>query len=120
MPTSQETYDQCVNFMRDQGVQGICDGAFGYRLPNGLTCPAGYLIPDDRYDSEMEKAAISSQFELDWTEPYWRASRVLYELGYDLVVVRAIQVIHDMREPWEWEEHFEAAAEGLNLIYTER
>lgn len=61
--SAQEAFDIVVRGLASQGWKQSRRGTRGscvYRSPDGLKCAAGWLIPDEKYDSDMEgKAAVN-------------------------------------------------------------
>lgn len=84
---------------------GICR----YRGPNGLTCAAGCMIPDELYESRMEMQTwptiVKSIPELE--------KHLDVTLGYEL------QRIHDAYSVDIWPEKLKELAEELNLEIPE-
>lgn len=117
MPTKskQETFDKVVVHMRKQGKRAIypIHNACAYRTADKLSCPAGYLIPDDLYDPAFEGKAVTLAGCVALANP----SRVLDVLGYDIPLVMQFQQTHDLYEPHAWEEQFAAIAKQHGLMY---
>jgi hypothetical protein len=58
--TPQQIYDKVCAHLAKQGHKAIGKrGGCVYRAENGDKCAAGCLIPDERYDPEMEYNTIS-------------------------------------------------------------
>ena len=61
--TPQEMFDTAFIGMIKQGTQSRTNGKCKYRAADGKKCAAGFLIPDEVYDPEMD-----SDFECSITE----------------------------------------------------
>lgn len=69
-----------------------------YRTPDGKqACAAGCLIPDEEYNKEWESTSI---FMSD------AVGRYFSEKNYDLLLLRAMQNIHDGYSPETWSRLF--------------
>jgi len=95
--TRQEMFAIIRKHLLTQNVQAV--GAIGcsYRGHNGTKCAIGILIPDDKYDPNMEGAQIHSSPRV----------RALF-MESDLSFLYDIQNIHDGYMPNEWPERLEA------------
>src|SRR5437899_3188379 len=121
MPTNQETFNTVVEHLRRQGRQSIRGHSCLYRGPEGTKCAAGWLIPDDLYQPEMEGTLVGAGAGRNGDErpeTLNAVSRVLRELGHDLELVRHLQSIHDVGTPDEWERRFCDLAQTFNVVYT--
>lgn len=120
--TKQETFDTVVAHLRQQGCRANpnpndSDGGCWYRLPRGnhvLTCAAGCLIPDDKYNPEWEGwSADSLEDEFDIPE----VKDSLF-FGHNIGFVVVMQKIHDFEPIEKWEARFETVAHDYDLKYT--
>lgn len=91
MPTMQETFDQAVLGVLEQGgpslraaINGKMDCA--YRGEDGRKCAAGHLIPDSWYRAGMESIVAKSDTP---------AGMALLQLGHSLSLVHRLQAAHD-------------------------
>jgi len=76
------------------------DGACMYKSDTGLKCAVGHLIDPVHYNPRIENNAIydeSVQAVVKKSVPYWN-------LNEDLL--NKLQMIHDARDPYFWEEEF--------------
>jgi hypothetical protein len=99
--TNQEAFDVVAVHLIRQGKQSR-DPAFAtdyrpeglcrYRAPDGSKCAVGALIPDDRYEANME-----GTFPTDIAE---RLPDVFG--GLDLEMLEHLQMVHDQDDPDEW------------------
>lgn len=108
----QEIGSFVVRNLRKQGKQAMGPSTVGipeqvcmYRSPDGCKCAAGWLIPDDKYDSGMEERGVK------------RIPFFLFEFDSNQIgFIYELQKIHDRewddREE-EWENLFESR--GLTL-----
>lgn len=67
MMTNQEAFDLVAEKLSAQGRPSVKKHSIGtecrYRGPDGLRCAAGWLIPDEKYNTNMEgKPADDSMF----------------------------------------------------------
>jgi hypothetical protein len=122
MVSLQNTFNTVVEHLRRQGRQSIRGHSCLYRGPEGRKCAAGWLIPDDLYEPEMEGTLVSTG-TLDSNgderpDTLNAVSRVLRELGHDLELVRHLQSVHDAGTPDEWERRFCDLSQTFELVYT--
>lgn len=115
--TTQATFDTVLAGLAKQDFQrsvvkesGICK----LRGPNNCRCAVGLLIPDSVYSDELEGFLADES----------PVSEALIKLGYDPVLVRKLQYIHDGSEQPKTmrdrikkfaEEHRLTIPEGINL-----
>jgi len=53
--TRQEVFDYVVTNLYEQGCKSLSkDGSCAYRGPEGAKCAAGWLIPDEEYNTSLE------------------------------------------------------------------
>jgi len=105
----QEQFDKMSNGLLEQGERSQTDwGTCAYRGCNGLKCAVGMIIPDEKYDASMEDNPCS----------HLMVYPTLLELGIDLDLAKAMQNVHDMKEPTEWGDEFEKVADQFNLDYS--
>jgi hypothetical protein len=112
MMTEQETFDKVARHLLKQGKQAkACFGLLSaeprcaYRTPEGLTCAAGCLIPDELYDPQFEGSAFSA---LAANEPRLAALAPVFLVAY-------LQTIHDAHEPTTWKGKLAELAEWKHL-----
>lgn len=91
MPTNQETFDQAVLGVLEQGAPSLRVAINGkidcvYRGEDGRKCAAGHLIPDSWYRFCMEGKSVKSDTP---------AGIALLQLGYSLSLVHRLQAAHD-------------------------
>lgn len=72
-----------------------------YRGPDGTKCAAGWLIPDEAYDPDMDNTANATSIN-DIAE--WFADRVPEEVKNNLPFVLSLQSAHDTALVWD--KHF--------------
>lgn len=128
MLTPQQIFDKIVMHLREQRLpaRGKGDYACSYRTRDGLKCAIGCLIPDEKYDPDIERAGPP--------KPSWKitserdeASRRLHEIlrseGVDLDndtvlnLCLTMQKIHDRYITADWEPLFARTAEKYGLTY---
>lgn len=112
--TPQETFDTVVAHLRKQGCRATSEGGqCRYRTTvDGvvLRCAAGCLIPDKQYRDSFEGRQIGgSDLTLNST---------ILCLGHDILLVRALQVVHDEHYVRDWEHRFQFVANEFGLTYT--
>lgn len=76
------------------------DGGCMYRSDMGLKCAVGHLIEPIHYNPLIEGTAIYDECIQEIVEksvPYWKVNEDL---------LNKLQMIHDAREPYFWEEEF--------------
>jgi len=115
MPTQQETFDIIVAHLRRQGCRAGVKSDYGnirccYRTPDGLKCAVGILIPDDRYEPDMEGLVLRDNRKLK--------ALVVDELGHSLYLCDRMQMNHDGDAVDNWEAGFRGVAHDFDLIYT--
>lgn len=77
------------------------------RGPDNLKCALGIFIPDDEYTESLEDGPVhDSNFN-----SYWYFS----ERGYDILLLKDLQQIHDMYEVEDWKEQLDLLAQDFNL-----
>ena len=79
------------------------EGTCWYRGPRGLKCAAGCLIPDDKYNSDMEMMSWLSLAE-DNIVPFTNSG-----------LITSLQIIHDIHDPKDWPIQLYELAAKLNL-----
>lgn len=117
---NQEVFDKVVTHLRTQGVPSMSGGQYcQYRGPNGTSCAAGCLIPDNAYTPELEGNGVHSREVSDRLEflGFTREQRVL---------LNSLQQAHDNwaaagGAPWgeAQEATFAAVAKKYQLTMTE-
>lgn len=103
--TEQETFDMAARPLLHQGCKSEKYGMSVYRGSNGSKCVIGFLIPDDRYDPEMEGRGCLDAI----------VSEVLKSLGHDLELCLSLQAVHDIGEVSEWEDRLRGIAKDYGL-----
>lgn len=85
MLTLQEIFDKVSHHLLKQKARSMISSSTGgsqlcaYRGSNGLCCAVGFLIPDDKYDPNMEGGGIC-----DIGEASLLVRNVLYDSGIDV------------------------------------
>ena len=102
--TAQEVFDFIVSSLLKQGEQ-CCDvdGICAMRGINGTCCAAGFLVPDDKYDEQMELK--------DWYE-------VIDEFKISeshMCLIAHLQGVHDAYSADQWGDYFEQVAQEYEL-----
>lgn len=94
--TPQEIFDTVKTHLLTQGRQAKLNGDMcAYHADNGDMCAAGRLIPSHLYDPTMECKTIKQVFRL--------YPEVAEHIGKDnLVLVEALQDLHDNNDPQYW------------------
>ena len=82
-----------------------------YRGPNGLKCAIGCLIPDEKYNLDMEGMTLRQL-----TKSYQDLKILFEEIPENLLV--ALQTVHDYRNPNQWRRCLKAIAKQHNLKFT--
>lgn len=85
--TRQETFDKAVRGVIEQGRPSVSGGTCMYRGANGRKCAAGHLIPDGKYEPEMDSGSLDAR-------PCVR--ELLASAGHDVKFVRELQGVHDL------------------------
>jgi hypothetical protein len=116
--TAQEIFDFVLAHARKQNAKALSSirpdlsgQICSYRTPEGLKCFAGALIKDEFYNPIFE----------GYSATHAPVTNALVKSGLketQIPYVVALQNIHDLRLPEEWEERFQAAALELHLEYT--
>lgn len=109
----QEIFDFVSEHLLTQNqVRSLYNGYCVYRHPDNLMCAAGVCIPDDKYDTEMERKNF-------------RAVNIEFNLGYDneqVGLISRLQSVHDntYSRYWQYELAAVAAYFGLNGMAAEK
>lgn len=117
--SNQETFDLVVAHARKQGCKAevVLDRNGGteclYRGPGGTRCFVGCLIPDNRYEEDMEGDAVGSD-----EHSFGPVAQLMESLGHDVKLLEVCQEIHDNDDVENWEGRFESLAESFGLNYT--
>lgn len=74
-----------------------------YRGPRGLKCAVGCLIPDDKYNSIMENTPWDILVDCEIVP------------SINSVLIRKLQVIHDIFAPKDWLDKLYELADELKL-----
>jgi hypothetical protein len=90
------------------------DGDCVYRDDHGRKCAVGCLIPDDRYDPEMDREGTALSTAIDSIKDMFP---VFEELGFHdhIDLLEDLQRVHDVSDPDEWLEQLEAVATKYGL-----
>lgn len=89
MQTMQETFDTVAIHLLTQNAKSLCIGTDGlteicaYRGHNNCKCAAGKLIPDEKYNEELEGNTVT------------HSTVIGLFTNYDLSLVHQLQYIHD-------------------------
>lgn len=108
----QEIFDRVRDHLMSQGKpsevrferdgEKLVEGR--YRGPNGLKCPAGLLIPDDRYEPEWEGRSA-------WTLDYFRENFSVRELA----LIDKLQYVHDFMPVDDWAFELQGVAHEFDI-----
>ena len=102
MPSKQQTFDLVARALLAQGGPSMSAGMCKYRGDCGRKCAAGWLIPDSKYDPDLE--GVSIEKDPDAVRPEMVDStmakaialaQIMREEGHDLVLVHDLQTAHD-------------------------
>ncbi len=104
----QKIFDRVATHLLTQKKKSQRGGSCLYRGPKGLKCAIGCLIPDNKYDPEMENAAVEGLFL-----SYPAISKLLGEYNENLLV--ELQDIHDYRRAGMWKNCLAKLAENHEL-----
>lgn len=109
MFSKQETFDRVATHLLTQNERAVDGSRCLYRMRN-LKCAAGYLIPDDEYSQEYERASVASLCNRHGWSSFF---------GHDIHLVSSLQAIHDCTSPHLWRESLTALAkrEGLQINF---
>lgn len=111
MRTKQQIFDIVVEHLRKQRETSLSEnGSCAYRGTNGLKCAVGCLIPDKKYDKNIEGADVCCPIVYQ---------RLPQDCRTHLGMLRDLQVVHDNRNVEGWEEEFVEIAAKHDLKYKE-
>ena len=128
----QETFDRVVNALRTQNVKCVnAKGDCMYRGIENAKCAAGHLIPDEKYRPDIEYSGVAlfsnplslpevntiCDTKVNLLRP---AGEIINEEGHDIILVGALQVVHDSYSLDSWENQWKKVADAFGLTYTER
>lgn len=110
--TDQEVFDKVAVHLLTQRKKSFCEGdgprlvGCMYRNPEGLRCAVGVLIPDNRYNPNLEGVTADNPIVVDALEGICSNIGLLMEL----------QCIHDSLPVVEWARELRRVAKffGLN------
>lgn len=110
----QKVFNQVVIHLITQnerafGPRGNCV----YRGKDGLRCAIGCLIPDDKYNEDMEGTPLSKKQSVQDA-----ISLKMSSLHLQLLV--SLQFIHDHTTPHHWETELKAIAKQNKLSFPSR
>ncbi len=111
--TAQEVFDKVALHLLTQGKRAYDDeqGICRYRMPDGLKCAVGCIIPDEEYLSDMEgrdvNALVAEGYMVELFEPH-------------LLLLKDLQFAHDctMPGPSAWPRRLIEIAQRYNLDYS--
>lgn len=127
--TKQAIYDKCKAHMLAQGARSEVEREEStncvFRDPYGRACPVGCLMPDElqvegvstdiktllhwwMYPSQRKKRGENPELEAlreDWA----------WAVGRHEPLLSALQYVHDVYEPEDWEEQLRVVAEHRGL-----
>lgn len=107
--TKQEIFDKVASHLLTQNERSISEnGMCLYRGPRGLKCAAGFLIPDDVYNFEME----GENAEFVFTH-----FPQLSDFKEHATLVLRLQKIHDYYGVALWKDKLEALAKYEGISY---
>lgn len=112
----QQVFDAVAAHLLAQGEKSLSgDGEVcAYRGAGGLRCAVGCLIPDDRYEPDLECRTVDHRAVID---------ALPWEVGPgQLELLSALQAIHDWCAAEDWRSKLAALAEdrGLRAEVLER
>ena len=118
---AQAVFDSVVKHLRQQKARSIRTVKYikrdeiesALRGDNGLKCPAGYLMTDEEYQSNMEGICFGSLLNLKDT-PQSLKDRLQEHVS----LIDSFNWIHDWFAVDKWEEEFASLAYYLKLKYT--
>lgn len=109
---AQQIYDTVLFGLRKQGHASVDEeGSCRYRGPTGDKCAAGMLIPDEKYNPNMEELPVD-------VDRIWKALG-LSEIHKPLVI--KLQTLHDIyliSNICRWECCMATTARDFGLKYT--
>lgn len=104
--TAQEVFDYISIHLLSQNRKAMDDfGACEYRLPSGLKCAAGCLIPEEKYDPSFEGKT-------------WRVlvrMQGFYSIYADMIF--RLQIIHDVYVVSDWPLMLKRMANSESLSF---
>lgn len=117
--TRQETFNTVYRHAKKQGCKAqSADGvACWYRGPNGTKCFAGCLLPDELYDEALEGNGVFCN-ALAHCDGQVLMQAHMASLGHDLLLVRALQLIHDKHPIEHWDSEFKNVAMMFELDWV--
>ena len=112
--TNQTAFDTVVKNLLKQNERSIQPDSnyCAYRGKNGLKCAIGWLIPDELYEERME-----NYIYLFYGGGFPKLKPFFDQV--DILLLRALQDIHDRDEPKNWKEKFLKLAERYDLDISE-
>jgi hypothetical protein len=127
MKTHQETFNIVYKNLKTQNdFSTNFKGECAYRGVNGKKCAAGWLIPDEKYNSALEEAICWNDFDdpndepdYDYDDKIMNIMQILQDEGHDPKFVRELQIIHDENIRWgfqSWESDMRNLAEEYDFI----
>lgn len=120
---AQELFDKSVAALLKQRKKSVTRTTEGttcsYRSKVGC-CAIGHLIPDDKYNEQMDcEGGISSTCllrEFPELKEYLLPSDMQY--GEATYFLTELQVIHDSKHPNSWKNQFKLLAESYGLQWN--
>ena len=85
-----------------------------FTAPDGKSCAAGCLIPDDRYQPSFEYTVVGGT-EAIHNNRANAVTLLMEELGHDINLVQALQSVHDDAEVALWEGRLKQIAEDFGV-----
>jgi hypothetical protein len=116
----QEIFDVCAKHLLTQKAKSYMDSPRGplvscaYRGRNGNKCAVGALIPDDKYNINME-GSIGTLIEMV-EQGRFDLDRTVFTSDND-EFLGDLQVIHDFNDIEAWPDRLKAFAKEYNLGY---
>lgn len=112
--TRQEMFDISYRGLASQGWENSINssGSCSYRGINGLKCAIGWLIPDDKYKSHMDRGKTS----IGRKPSVMKAARISKD---DLYFATQLQMIHDGYGGIKLKKSMDEFAEVHNLTIPE-
>lgn len=118
--TKQELFDTVAKHLLTQKQPAYEDSMCKYRTKSGLKCAAGCLIPDDKYDSRIEKGTVATHADdpinFGWGSvtkhgfDNYKFFKDLVGTEANLLFLYELQKIHDNCVPSDWAEKLKRLA----------
>ena len=116
MPTNQETFEIVAKHLITQGKVSLdrTGIACAYRGNGGTKCAIGCLIPDEDYSHLFEGFSIQT-YKYATFDGAINISTLMQELGYDLMLLKSLQGVHDNNPCSDWSDALRSVASRFGL-----